>query len=169
MRIHSITLPLLLQPFYFSFVIFYRTPHNFLLVNLAIADTMYATFIAPEVVLATTGNHPGGVGGTLLCKLVTAGIFAWVGGFSSMVTLVVIAFERYYAVIYPFENKRLTKKKLKVRQCLMLTLVHKCLANMTLSIISNFSVSGSQLKHLISVGLKISSTETETKVFSLII
>ena len=125
---------------------------------------MYATFITPEVVLATTGNHPGGVGGTVLCKLMTAGIFAWIGGFSSMVTLVVIAFERYYAVICPYENKRLTKKKLKVRQCLMLALVHKCLANMTPSIISNFSVSGSQLKHFISVGLKSSfRTETETK------
>ena len=80
---------------------------------------MYATFIAPGVILTITGNHPGGVGGTVMCKLLTAGIFAWVGGFSSMVTLVVIAFERYYAVIYPYENKRLTKAKLKVRQCLM--------------------------------------------------
>ena len=80
---------------------------------------MYATFIAPEVILTITGNHPGGVGGTVMCKLLTAGIFAWVGGFSSMVTLVVIAFERFYAVIYPYENKRLTKSKLKVCQCLM--------------------------------------------------
>ena len=82
---------------------------------------MYATFIAPEVIVTTTGNHPGGVGGTVLCKLLTAGILAWVGGLSAMVTLVVIAFERYYAVIYPYDNKKLTKKKLKVRQCLVLT------------------------------------------------
>ena len=80
---------------------------------------MYAAFIAPEIVVAITGNHPRGVGGTVMCKLLTAGIFAWFGGFSSMVTLVVIAFERYYAVIYPCENKRLSKKKLKVNQCLM--------------------------------------------------
>jgi len=91
-----------------------RNPINYLLVNLAIGDMMYATFIAPEVIAAITGNHPGGVGGTILCKLLTAGIFAWVGGISSTVTLVVIAFERYFAVIYPHNNKRLNKKKLKV-------------------------------------------------------
>ena len=74
---------------------------------------MYATFIAPEVITTIVGNHPEGVGGTVLCKLLTAGILAWVGGVSSMVTLVVIAFERYFAVIYPYNNKRLTKRKLK--------------------------------------------------------
>ena len=80
---------------------------------------MYAVFIAPEVILKNIGNHPGGKGGRVMCKLLTAGILAWVGGFSSMVTLVVIAFERYVAVIYPYENKRLTKEKLKVRQCII--------------------------------------------------
>jgi len=98
---------------------FHRTPINYLLVNLAIGDIMYAVFIAPEVITTITSNHPGGVGGTVLCKLLSAGIFAWVGGIPAMVTLVVIAFERYFAVIYPHNNKRLTKKKLKVRQCLM--------------------------------------------------
>ena len=98
---------------------FHRTPINYLLVNLAIGDIKYVAFIAPEVITTITGNHPGGVGGTVLCKLLSAGIFAWVGGIPAMVTLVVIAFERYFAVIYPHNNKRLTKKKLKVRQCLM--------------------------------------------------
>ena len=77
---------------------------------------MYAAFIAPEVILTITGNHPGGKGGTVMCKFLTAGILAWIGGFSSMVTLVVIAFERYFAVMYPYNNQRLTKGKLKVRQ-----------------------------------------------------
>ena len=80
---------------------------------------MYAAFIAPEVILIITGNHPGGKGGTVMCKLLTAGILAWVGGFSAMVTLVVIAFERYFAVIYPYENKRLTKERLKVRHAVI--------------------------------------------------
>lgn len=82
--------------------------------NLAIADILYAAFIAPEVILRITITHPGGMAGTVLCKLVTAGIFAWIGGISSMVTLVVIAFERYYAVIHPYDNRKLTKSKLKV-------------------------------------------------------
>ena len=87
--------------------------------NLAIGDMMYATFTAQDVILTITGNHPGGKGGTVMCKLLTAGILAWVGAFISMVTLVIIAFERYFAVIYPYKNKRLTKEKLKVRQCII--------------------------------------------------
>lgn len=90
-----------------------RTPINCLLVNLAIADIMYAAFIAPEVILRIAITHPDGLAGTFLCKLVTAAIFAWIGAFSSMVTLLVIAFERYFAVIYPYENRRLTTGKLK--------------------------------------------------------
>ena len=40
---------------------------------------------------------------------------AWVGGIASVVTLVTIAIERYYAVTYPLGNKwKLTKQKLKV-------------------------------------------------------
>ena len=96
------------------FDIFHRIPINLLLVNLAIADILYAAFIAPEVLLRITIAHPGGRAGTILCKLVTAGVLAWVGGISSMVTLVVIAFERYYAVVHPYGNRKLTKSKLKV-------------------------------------------------------
>lgn len=40
---------------------------------------------------------------------------AWVGGIASVVTLVTIAIERYYAVMYPLGNKsKFTKRKLKV-------------------------------------------------------
>lgn len=37
-----------------------RTPINYLLVNLAIADVMYAAFIAPEVILRIAIIHPDG-------------------------------------------------------------------------------------------------------------
>lgn len=54
--------------------------------------------------------------GTVLCKLLTGGNLAWVAGTSSLVTLVAIASERYYAVIYPIGNfGKFTKRKLKVR------------------------------------------------------
>ena len=101
----------------FKYNVFHRTPINYLLVNLAIADIMYAAFIAPEVILRIAITHPDGLAGTFLCKLVTAAIFAWIGAISSMVTLLVIAFERYFAVIYPYDNRRLTTKKLKVCHC----------------------------------------------------
>ena len=98
-------------------MIFHRTPINYLLVNLAIADAMYATFVTPQTFLKISPIHPGGTIGTLLCKLVTGGSLAWIAADSSVITLVAIAAERYYAVIYPIGTVgKLTKGKLKVSQ-----------------------------------------------------
>ena len=97
-------------------MIIHRTPINYLLVNLAIADALYATFVTPQTFLKISSTHPGGTIGTVLCKLVTDGWLAWVAGFASVITLVAIAAERYFAVIYPAGNVgKLTKRKLKVR------------------------------------------------------
>ena len=98
---------------------FHRTPINYLLVNLAIADALYATFVTPQTFLKLTSTHPGGTIGTVLCKLVTGGCLAWMAGTCSVVTLIAIAAERHYTVIYPAGNVgRLTKRKLKVRHFL---------------------------------------------------
>ena len=60
-------------------------------------------------------THPDGVAGNILCKLLTGSNVAWVGGATSVFTLVVIAIERYSAVTDPFGAKgRLTTRKLKV-------------------------------------------------------
>lgn len=99
-------------------MIFHRTPINCLLVNLAVADILYAAFIAPNTFVKLASIHPDGVTGTVLCKVLTGGNLAWVAGTSSVVTLVAIAAERYYAVIYPIGSiGKLTKCKLKVRHC----------------------------------------------------
>ena len=88
---------------------------NYLLLNLAVADMMVAIFIAPRFILVHFFSHPDGTTGTLLCKLLTGGNFTWTGGAASIFTLVAIACERYYAVVYPYGNKgKLTKTKLKV-------------------------------------------------------
>jgi len=85
-------------------------------VNLAVADALYATFVTPHTFLMIFPTHPGGTIGTVFCKLVTSGFLAWIAGTSSVVTLVAIAAERYFAVIYPAGNVgKLTKRKLKLR------------------------------------------------------
>lgn len=87
--------------------------------NLAAADITYSVFLIPELILSHTSTHPEGVTGRILCTLLTGGTFAWVGAISSVITLVAIATERYYAVIYPYGNKgKLTIRKLKV--CLLI-------------------------------------------------
>ncbi|KAL9957215.1 hypothetical protein ACROYT_G038825 [Oculina patagonica] len=106
-----------------------RNPMNYLLVNLAIADIIYAAFISPRVFYQLPfAYHPDGIGGTILCKFVSGGSVAWTGSACSIVTLVVIAIERYYAVMYPHGGKwNLTKRKLigvmKVRKRVTLMVI----------------------------------------------
>ena len=92
-----------------------RIPFNYLLVNLAAADISYATFAVPNIILSHHVYHPEGLAGTLLCTTLTGGNLSWVGGRASMITLLVIAIERYFAVVHPHGNKgKLTNRKLKV-------------------------------------------------------
>ena len=88
---------------------------NYLLVNLAVADIIYSAFLLPKVLLRHISTHPDGVTGKVLCTLLTDGNFVWVGAVSSILTLVAIATERHFAVLFPLGNKRrLTTSKLKV-------------------------------------------------------
>ena len=82
--------------------------------NLAVGDITYATFNIPLLVISHINGHPEGVAGRVLC-IFRNGALAWVGEVASVFTLVAIATERYYAVIYPLGNKgKLTIRKLKV-------------------------------------------------------
>lgn len=121
---------------YNSFLHLLRVPINYLLVNLAIADIMFATFIAPQYILSQTFTHPDGFTGKVLCKLLTGGNFAWVGAASSVFTLVNISMERYYAVMYPLSNKgNLSECKLMVSDVLRkshFTIVSDGLSSITL-------------------------------------
>ena len=93
----------------------HRTSINYLLMNLAVADMLVGLFFTPQYVFKHMFTHPGGLAGKVLCRLLTGSNVAWVGGAASVFTLVVIAIERYSAVMDPFGNKgRLTKRRLKV-------------------------------------------------------
>ena len=92
-----------------------RIPINYLLVNLAVADIMHATFMIPPIILSLNVSHPEGVTGRVLCALLTGENVAWVGAISAIFTLIAIAVERYFAVVYPYGNKgKLTMRRLKV-------------------------------------------------------
>ena len=82
-----------------------------------------ATFFLPQYIFIHAFTHPDGVTGDAFCKLLTGGNLAWVGGAASVFTLVTIAIERYYAVMYPHGNKgKLTNRKLKVCPCIIVLL-----------------------------------------------
>ena len=90
--------------------------------NLAVADMTVGIFLAPGYIFIDTFAHPDGVTGNVLCKLLTGGTWGWVGACASIFTLVAIAIERYYAVLHPHgNNRRLSKRKIKVIQVLFVT------------------------------------------------
>ena len=89
-----------------------QTPVNNLLVNLAAADIIVGILFGIQYIITPLLNHPEGLTGDILCKLVTGGVLGWVRAVSSVFSLVAIAIERYYAVMFPLSQKRkLTRKK----------------------------------------------------------
>ena len=83
-----------------------KTSINLLLFHLAIADLLVAVFFIPPCILSHFIKEPSGVIGDQLCKFVLNGILGWVAAAASSYLLVMIAFERYRATVYPFEKLR---------------------------------------------------------------
>ena len=91
-----------------------RTPMNFLLVNLAVADMLAGIFIGVLVVINPTYQHPTGTTGQYLCKFITGGTVAYTAAVASVYNLVAVSVERYFAVLYPLREARLTPRNLRL-------------------------------------------------------
>ena len=90
-----------------------KTPINYLLVNLAVADLTVALFSSVQFIISPAISHPTGAKGTILCKFLTGGNPAWIGAIASIFSLIALAFERYGAVLYPHSIRlKLTKRKI---------------------------------------------------------
>jgi hypothetical protein len=90
-----------------------RQVRDTVVLNMSIADLMVGIFFFPRHVLRHAFTHPHGSAGDWLCKLLTGGNLAWVGATASSFYIIVLAFERFFAVIYPFKQ-RFTLKKVKI-------------------------------------------------------
>lgn len=92
-----------------------KTPVNYLLVNLAVADILVGVFFGIQFIITPVLTHPVNKAGDLLCKFVTGGVLGWVGAVASVFSLVAIAIERYYAVMFPHSQRgKLTKTKIAI-------------------------------------------------------
>lgn len=92
-----------------------QTPMNCLLANLALADFFVGLFLMPRTLLNDLYTHPGGWLGDLLCKMLTHACFTYLAAVASMLTLMFIAWERYYAVMYPHSSRgRINASKLRL-------------------------------------------------------
>ena len=81
-----------------------KTSINRLLFHLAIADLLVAIFFIPPCILSHLIEQPGGLVGDLLCKFIFNGVLGWVAAAASSYLLVVIAFDRYRATLYPLKT-----------------------------------------------------------------
>ena len=86
---------------------------NYLLINLAVADIIYATCPVLNMVMTHSSIQTNVVTGKVLY---TFGTCVWAGAASSVFTLVTVAVERYWSVMYHYDGgkKKLTMRKLRV-------------------------------------------------------
>ena len=91
-----------------------QTTLNYLLVNLAVADIVFALSIGITHVMMPYLAHPEGDTDRYLCALFGGGGVGWIGGTESILCLVYIAVERYFAIIQPLRQRgRFTQRRLK--------------------------------------------------------
>ena len=94
--------------------LFLRSPIHFLLANVAVADITFSIFHISELSLRNISNKPEGMSGPGFCFLRISPI-QWIGATCSTLSLVLIAFERYFVVRNPHGNQKLSTEKLKAR------------------------------------------------------
>ena len=92
-----------------------KTPMNYLMLNLAVADLTAGVFLAPSLLVEGFVPYPRGQIGDTLCRMFSGGNLAWLSLYSSVFSLVFIAFDRYFAIMRPLSlHHRITINKLKI-------------------------------------------------------
>ena len=92
-----------------------QTTLNYLLVNLAVADMVFAFSILIRYLIMPFITLPEGQTGRFLCTFIAGGCMGWIGAAESSLCLVYISVERYFAIIHPLRQRgRFTRRRLKV-------------------------------------------------------
>ena len=92
-----------------------HTTLNYLLVNLAVADMISALCMGVGYIITSFIAYPEGEIGRYLCMFVIGGDLAWIGAAESILCLVYIAVERYFAILLPLRQRgRFTRRRLRV-------------------------------------------------------
>ena len=92
-----------------------QTTLNYLLVNLAVADMVFALSILIRYLIMPFITIPKGQTGRFLCTFLAGGGIGWIGAAESILCLVYIAVERYRAITHPLRQRgRFTRRRLKI-------------------------------------------------------
>lgn len=83
-----------------------QTTTNILLVNLAVGDIVTLLWCPRLYSFSLLRHHPSGLVGDYLCKLFTGNAVVGVAITSSILTLTILALERYHALVKPMDIRR---------------------------------------------------------------
>ncbi|XP_068716143.1 pyroglutamylated RF-amide peptide receptor-like isoform X2 [Montipora foliosa] len=90
-----------------------RTPFNYLLVNLAVADIVYPSFVLLHFIVSLMIISADEMPGNAICMFLSK--TAWTGAIAGVITMVVIARERYNTIVHPHGDRgKLTTRNLKI-------------------------------------------------------
>lgn len=91
-----------------------HTTTNFLLVNLAVSDVFTLLWCPRTYSFAFYPIHPKGTAGDYICKIFTGNAIISVAIATSVLTLTILATERYQALMKPMQSElRLTRERVK--------------------------------------------------------
>ena len=91
-----------------------HTTTNFLLVNMAVSDVITLLWCPRTYSFAFYPIHPTGILGDYICKIFTGNAIISVAIASSVLTLTILATERYHALMKPMQSElRLTRERVK--------------------------------------------------------
>ncbi|XP_070532903.1 allatostatin-A receptor-like [Ptychodera flava] len=90
-----------------------RTVTNYLILNLSVADffTSFLLVLNKYLTKAFDFPVPGGIAGEFYCRLYFSAVFFWINIKASTFNLVLVTFERYFAIVHPLVyNKYYTSR-----------------------------------------------------------
>ena len=82
-----------------------QTTTNYLLSNLAAADFMSLILCPIPLAVDLSNNHIGGRTGQFICKVFTGGFLSQLAKSVAFSSIIVLATERYYAIMAPFDTR----------------------------------------------------------------
>ena len=92
-----------------------QTTLNYLLVNLAVADMVFALSILTSYLIMPFITLPEGQTGRFLCTFIAGEGIGWIGAAESILCLIYISVERYFAIIHPLRQRgRFSRRRLKI-------------------------------------------------------
>ena len=94
---------------------FLHTTTNYLIVNLAITDSLVCIFAVLQLIWNKLGFPNSEVAKNIFCRLLSSEIFFWLSTTGSSFALVLVSLERFIGIVHPLHYRLLiTPKRVRI-------------------------------------------------------